>query len=164
MRYRHHSRPCYKDYRDGKTKALSLTAHQFVQRFVLHVLPKRFAKIRHYGILSNRSRSMVIPAILYFFERRVRCPKQFSLVDHLKKVFNRGFGYMSSLEARSNDPPYDFYHANAHSRWSDLCLKQASANDLKFHNCLLTHWLSMRGGVPWQIQGRTLKMTTIMQS
>lgn len=82
----------YKDYRDGKSKALSITPHQFVQRFLLHVLPKGFAKIRHYGILSNRSRSVLLPAILYFFERRVPPGKKLSLVEHLKKALNLDIG------------------------------------------------------------------------
>ena len=82
----------YKDYRDGKAKSLSLTPRQFVQRFLLHVLPKGFAKIRHYGILSNRSRSRAIPRILYFFERRVSPRKQLSLVEHLKHVLNLNIG------------------------------------------------------------------------
>jgi len=78
----------YKDYRDGKAKTLSLTPHQFVQRFLLHVLPKGFAKIRHYGILSNRSRRRIISKILYYFERRITLRKQLSLVEHLKNALN----------------------------------------------------------------------------
>ena len=60
----------YKDYRDGNTKVLELSPEQFVQRFLLHVLPKRFAKIRHYGILANRDKTRKIASILHYFERR----------------------------------------------------------------------------------------------
>jgi len=45
----------YKDYRDGnKQKLLELEATEFLRRFCLHILPKRFVKIRHYGFLSSR--------------------------------------------------------------------------------------------------------------
>src|SRR5690554_2649564 len=44
----------YKDYKDGsKTKQLTLKNEEFTRRFSLHILPKRFVRIRHYGILSS---------------------------------------------------------------------------------------------------------------
>lgn len=44
----------YKDYRDeGKTKTMTLENQEFVRRFSMHILPKRFVRIRHYGILSS---------------------------------------------------------------------------------------------------------------
>ena len=33
-----------------------MDAFEFIRRFLLHVLPDKFVKIRHYGILSNRNR------------------------------------------------------------------------------------------------------------
>lgn len=47
----------WKDYRDNKIKIMTITAHEFIRRFLLHVLPSGFQKIRHYGLLSNRNRS-----------------------------------------------------------------------------------------------------------
>jgi hypothetical protein len=45
----------YKDYKDnGKIKIMTISAFEFIRRFLLHVLPKRFTKIKHYGILANR--------------------------------------------------------------------------------------------------------------
>jgi hypothetical protein len=47
----------YRASADGdKTKLLTLDATEFIRRFLLHILPERFIKIRHYGILSNRQR------------------------------------------------------------------------------------------------------------
>ncbi len=44
----------YKDYRaDGFKKQMTLTHQEFIRRFALHILPKRFVKIRHYGFLSS---------------------------------------------------------------------------------------------------------------
>jgi hypothetical protein len=47
----------YRDSSDSnKIKLMTLSAVEFIRRFLLHVLPDGFIKIRHYGILSNRSR------------------------------------------------------------------------------------------------------------
>jgi hypothetical protein len=49
----------WKDYRaTGKTryKAMTLSADEFMRRFLLHVLPSGFHRIRHYGLLANTSR------------------------------------------------------------------------------------------------------------
>lgn len=48
----------WRDYRDkNKEKVMKLTAEEFIRRFIMHILPTRFVKIRHYGILSNRNKS-----------------------------------------------------------------------------------------------------------
>jgi hypothetical protein len=48
----------YRDRRDNnKIKFISLDAFEFIRRFLFHVLPDGFMKIRHYGILSNRNRN-----------------------------------------------------------------------------------------------------------
>jgi len=41
---------------DNKIKLLTIEAVEFIRRFLLHVLPEQFVKIRYYGILSHRSR------------------------------------------------------------------------------------------------------------
>jgi hypothetical protein len=47
----------WKDYRDGnKQKEMTLDAEEFIRRFLLHVLPLGFMKIRYYGILANRNK------------------------------------------------------------------------------------------------------------
>mgnify|MGYP002651114012 FL=1 len=44
----------YKDYRKGgEKKEMTLSHVEFIRRFSLHILPKRFVRIRHYGILSS---------------------------------------------------------------------------------------------------------------
>ena len=48
----------YKDYRDhNRQKVMTLDAVEFLRRFLLHVLPDRFVRIRHYGFLGNRVRA-----------------------------------------------------------------------------------------------------------
>jgi hypothetical protein len=47
----------YKDYaEEGQGKLLTLSAEEFLRRFVQHVLPRGFMKIRHYGLLASRQR------------------------------------------------------------------------------------------------------------
>ncbi|WP_185290896.1 IS91 family transposase, partial [Chryseobacterium lactis] len=44
----------YKDYRQkGIKKQMVLSHEEFIRRFAMHILPKRFVKIRHYGFLSS---------------------------------------------------------------------------------------------------------------
>jgi Putative transposase/Transposase zinc-binding domain len=48
----------YKDYKDGhRQKLMTLSADEFLRRFLLHVLPDGFQRIRHYGLFSNRYRA-----------------------------------------------------------------------------------------------------------
>lgn len=49
----------YRDYRSGKQSLLTLTPQELVRRFLLHVLPKGFMRVRHYGCLSNAIRAKV---------------------------------------------------------------------------------------------------------
>ncbi len=47
----------YKDYKDSsKIKTMTITAEEFIRRFLLHILPEHFTKIKHYGLLSNRNK------------------------------------------------------------------------------------------------------------
>ncbi len=49
----------YQDYADAhKSKTMTLAADEFLRRFVQHVLPKSFVKIRHYGLLANAQREV----------------------------------------------------------------------------------------------------------
>jgi hypothetical protein len=51
----------YKNYKDGNTwKTMSLSAAEFMRRFLLHVIPKRFVRIRCYGFLSNRNKKRLL--------------------------------------------------------------------------------------------------------
>jgi hypothetical protein len=53
----------YKDYADAhQHKTMTLDADEFLRRFVQHVLPKSFVKIRHYGLLANAQREVRLEA------------------------------------------------------------------------------------------------------
>jgi hypothetical protein len=53
----HQVRFRYRDYaRGGRVQSLQLDTGEFARRFSLHILPKGFCKVRHYGLLGNRGR------------------------------------------------------------------------------------------------------------
>lgn len=59
----------FKDYKDGaKTKEMMLEPMEFIRRFALHILPKGFVRIRHYGILSSTSKKNTIPIMKEIFK------------------------------------------------------------------------------------------------
>ena len=48
----------WRDYRNGnKNKLMTLSAFEFIRRFLLHILPKGYFKIRYYGLLASRNLS-----------------------------------------------------------------------------------------------------------
>ena len=54
------------DYRHSKTATMELKGTEFLRRFVEHILPQSFVKIRHYGILSNRLKNMALDAAYHW--------------------------------------------------------------------------------------------------
>lgn len=60
-----------KDYKGGhRTKTMTVSGEEFLRRFVQHVLPKSFVKVRHYGLLANRHREEKLKT-----SRRLLMPK-----------------------------------------------------------------------------------------
>lgn len=53
----------YQDYRDQCTKVLRLNGEELIRRFLLHILPKGFMRIRHFGFLANRCRKTKLAQI-----------------------------------------------------------------------------------------------------
>ncbi len=51
----------WRDYADGnKKKIMTLEASEFIRRFLLHVLPEKFVKVRYYGLLVNRKSNTML--------------------------------------------------------------------------------------------------------
>jgi hypothetical protein len=51
----------WRDYADqNRLKTMTLKANEFIRRFLLHVLPSRYVRIRHFGLLANRKRKNTI--------------------------------------------------------------------------------------------------------
>ena len=81
----------WRDYADGnKMKIMTVTAEEFIRRFLLHILPSGFRKIRHYGIFSFRNKS----ARIALCRRLTNTPMpavQFSALDRLRRILGMDF-------------------------------------------------------------------------
>jgi len=67
----------YKDYRqEGIKKQMTLHSIEFIRRFALHILPKGFVRIRHYGMLSNAIKVSAIALIREQLQPGMVMPKQ----------------------------------------------------------------------------------------
>ena len=67
-----------KDYRidgPGRYKTMKLDAHEFIRRFLIHVLPRGFHRIRHYGLFANGNRTANITRIRELLAARAPAPK-----------------------------------------------------------------------------------------
>ena len=56
----------WKDYRiegQKRYKSMRLDTDEFIRRFLIHVLPSGFHRIRHYGLLSNKARNVALPLV-----------------------------------------------------------------------------------------------------
>jgi hypothetical protein len=54
----------YKDRKNGNTKrAMTIEAKEFIRRFLLHVLPGGFTRIRYFGFLAHTNKRQAIPKI-----------------------------------------------------------------------------------------------------
>jgi len=59
----------YRDYADeNRKKIMEISAESFISRFMMHVVPRRFVRIRYYGILSHRNKKRAVEACREFFE------------------------------------------------------------------------------------------------
>jgi Putative transposase/Transposase zinc-binding domain len=79
----------YRDRKDGdRKKTIILEAHEFIHRFLLHVLPDGFMRIRHFGFLANRSKKHLLAQcrkLLDLDPALPRCPTE-SAKDLLRRI------------------------------------------------------------------------------
>ena len=74
----------YKDYKQAAVKKeMTLDVSEFIRRFALHILPKGFVRIRHYGILSSTSKAACTVVI------KEQLPLIQSNVKSKKEMYNR---------------------------------------------------------------------------
>jgi len=72
----------YKDYADhSRRKTMPLDLDEFLRRFCLHILPGRFVKIRHYGLLGNHKRSARIERARELIEGQSGAPSTSGLEE-----------------------------------------------------------------------------------
>jgi hypothetical protein len=80
----------WKDYKDrSKQKVMTLSGHEFIRRFLLHILPKGFCKIRYYGIFASRNKKTALN----------RCKKSIGFAVAKSKL--AGLGWKEALKMLS---------------------------------------------------------------
>lgn len=90
---------------------------EFVSRFLEHILPQGFVKIRYYGLLSNRARAELLPTALQLIEQAALLPAHLlrtAVADELLRALNRstprlcplcGIGRLRITERLAPTPP-----------------------------------------------------------
>jgi hypothetical protein len=77
----------YRDYKDeSKVKLMKLNAMEFMRRFMMHVLPSGFQKIRYYGFLSNCNRKTKLLKCLHLTRSPVKPRVKLSAKELILKV------------------------------------------------------------------------------
>jgi hypothetical protein len=71
----------WKDYRTGRFREMKLDIDEFIRRFLLHVLPKGFFKVRYYGIFSSRYRKENIETAKQLLAQETETRNQEALED-----------------------------------------------------------------------------------
>ena len=66
----------YKDRQNDEIRKMTLDAGEFIRRFLLHVLPKGFFKIRYFGFLAHTNKSKLIPLIRKLIDVHATLPKK----------------------------------------------------------------------------------------
>ena len=100
----------WRDYADGnKVKTMTITAEEFIRRFLLHVLPSGFRKIRHYGIFAFRNKS----ARMALCRRLTNTPMpkpSLSAIDRMRRILGTDFNLCPCCKQGflSRDSPFSF--------------------------------------------------------
>lgn len=80
----------WRDYRDNNQwKIMTVTAHEFIRRFLIHVMPKGFMKIRHYGFLGNRNKSKNLMICKRLTHTAIVKKKKASTLELISKLLGR---------------------------------------------------------------------------
>ena len=68
-----------------------LDADEFIRRFILHILPPRFMKIRYFGLLGNRNKTKKLTLCKSLTNTKVLTKENISPLEILKKVSGKDF-------------------------------------------------------------------------
>jgi hypothetical protein len=102
----------YQESATGKQKKMTLTAREFLRRYLQHVLPQGFHKVRYYGLLSPANRTTLKRVQLLLTQRRKITPDNIKgtpekpVEKHLCPCCSEGvMVVIYSLPRRSRSPP-----------------------------------------------------------
>ena len=80
----------WRDYKNGsKEKVMTLAADEFIRRFLLHILPPGFTKIRHYGFLASAVKKKKLALCKKLTGAEIVEKVKMSAVDLMKKLTGR---------------------------------------------------------------------------
>lgn len=82
----------YRDYKDeNKMKVMTISIEEFIRRFLLHILPPHFMKIRYYGILGNRNKKKKLHKCKILTRTKIYKKEKLPIPELLKKVLGKDF-------------------------------------------------------------------------
>jgi hypothetical protein len=82
---------CWRDYTHGnQTRTMTLEADEFLRRFLLHVLPSSFVRIRYFGLLANRHRGQLLRRCRRYLQTKAPLPLTTTLPAHRCQHCHRG--------------------------------------------------------------------------
>ena len=77
----------WRDYKDNsRWKVMTLSADEFIRRFLIHVLPPRFMKIRHYGLLGNRNKTTKLKVCKELTHTPIIAREKLSTLELIQKI------------------------------------------------------------------------------
>ena len=82
----------WRDYKDNnKMKEMTISVEEFIRRFLLHILPPKFMKIRYYGILGNRNKKKKLLKCKILTRTKIYKKKKLPTLELLKKTLGKDF-------------------------------------------------------------------------
>ena len=82
----------WRDYKDNnQMKEMTITTEEFIRRFLIHILPPKFMKIRYYGILGNRNKKKKLLKCKILTRTKIYKKKELPTLELLKKVLGKDF-------------------------------------------------------------------------
>ena len=87
----------WRDYGDGnKQKTMRVTAEEFIRRFLSHVLPKGFRKIRHFGLFASRDKTKRLALCKFLTGTRFVVVAVETTLERLVRILGEGFNLCPS--------------------------------------------------------------------
>ena len=110
-----------KDYKnEGHWKEKTISGEEFIRRFMMHVPPKRFVRIRHYGLLScrNKRKKITLCRNLLGCKKYISTLKNLNAVEMIKVLYHIDVCKCSSCGGNMVSPCKDKYSSSfrAHMR------------------------------------------------
>lgn len=82
----------WREYKDrNKMKEMTISIEEFIRRFLLHILPPHFMKIRYYGILGNKNKKKRLLKCKILTRTKIYIKKQLPTLELLKQTLGKDF-------------------------------------------------------------------------